>query len=106
MQIDWKLPIQIEHDVARIIAQQEINGFYFDTEKAQRHIKYLSEEREKIYEHIRPMLKNELVHNWAEVRKPYTLQGNLIARCRNHLGDDGTSMLSNPLHRLDRQAFR
>lgn len=80
MKVNWALPIRIEHQVQRIINQQEINGWYFDTEKAEEYVLFLKKEQEKIYERVRPMLKPEVIHKRADVNRPFTKHGGLLSR--------------------------
>lgn len=84
--INWKLAIWIEHEVQRIINQQEINGWYFDTDLAHQHIAYLDRQQEEIYEEVRPMLKPEVIHKWTDVDRPFTQGGDHISRVRNWFG--------------------
>lgn len=96
--VNWSLPIRIEHQVQRIINQQEINGWYFNTEKAEEYIAYLKKEQEKIYEKVRPMLKPEVLHTRAEVSKPFTKQGQLISRLAAWYGNSlNSNNVSGPL---------
>lgn len=89
---DWSLAIKIEHEVQRIITQQEINGFYFDTEKAIQYIQQLEEETEELYNGIRPILVPEVEHSRAEVSKPFTKSGRPSARANTYLGNSVASM--------------
>lgn len=94
--INWKLPIWIEHEVQKIITQQEINGWYFDTDLAHKHIEYLDREQEKIYDEVRPLLKPEVIHKWTEVSKPFTVGGGYISRVRNWFGDRDVNLVAAP----------
>lgn len=86
--IDWSKSIKIEHEVQRIISQQEMNGWYFNKEKAQEYVDYLQNERDKIYTEIRPLLKMEVISRWTEVKKPFTQSGEYISRVSKHFGSD------------------
>lgn len=69
---DWSLSIYIEHEVARIITQQEINGVWFNTEKAVQYIKDIDTECDDIYKAIRPMLSKEVKQPYkTPVNKPF-----------------------------------
>lgn len=53
---DWTLALKIEHEVARIITQQEINGWKFDVEKAYQHVDWLDNKTSELYQKIVPQL--------------------------------------------------
>lgn len=84
--INWKLSIWIEHEVQRIITQQEINGWYFDIDLAHQHIQYLDRQQQEIFDEVRPMLKPEVIHKWTDVARPFTQSGDHISRVRNWFG--------------------
>lgn len=85
--MSWNLAIKLEHEVARIITQQEINGWKFDKELAERHIVYLDNEREVIYNKIRPLLVPEIIHDRAEVKEIYKKTGDYSKRVSDYWGD-------------------
>ena len=73
---DWELALKIEHRVARIIAQQVLNGVGFDKEKAEQYVEDLTKERDQLYNHIRPMLSKEVeVYGSVPVNKPFKKSG-------------------------------
>lgn len=57
----WSKSIKLEHDVAYIIAEQERNGWCFDKELAEKHIKYLDEVINKIDEAVVPLMPCKVV---------------------------------------------
>jgi hypothetical protein len=75
---DWNLAIRIEHDIARIISQQEHNGWEFDVDLAYQHLEYLESEREILYDRIRPLLAKE-VRKIGPVSRPFKMDGTLAA---------------------------
>lgn len=56
MPVDWSKAIRIEHKVAKIITQQEINGVAFDAERAREYVKFLDDKMEELYWKIAPQL--------------------------------------------------
>jgi len=56
MKLTWLNAYKIEHEVAKIITQQEIDGIYFDLQQAYRHVNFLREEQARLYNEIRPHL--------------------------------------------------
>ena len=53
---DWSRAIKCEHEVARIISQQAVNGVLFDIDGAHQLIDTIKRESEEIYEYVRPYL--------------------------------------------------
>lgn len=88
--VNWKKAIQIEHEVQKIIQEQEENGFYFDKEKGEEYVILLTREREEIYQQVLPLLRPIIKHDKAEVSRPYTLRGELSVRARNYIDDPST----------------
>ena len=75
---DWRRSIATETQVARIIHQQELNGVEFDLKKANRYIEYLTKQRQRLYDEVRPYLKTEVVRPYAvEIKEPYKRDGTL-----------------------------
>jgi DNA polymerase I len=64
--IDWSIALKIEHEVARIINQQEINGVGFDKPKAEKYVEQIENECQELYDHVRPLLTKE-VEMWGSV---------------------------------------
>lgn len=74
--IDWSRAIAIEHKVATIITQQEINGVKFDVEKAKGYVSELEERMQKLYDNIRPLLNKEVVQPYGvPVNTPFLKKG-------------------------------
>lgn len=84
---DWGESIELEHDVARIIAQQEVNGVHFNTAAARRgvaHLEKLITEADVILE---PFASYEIKPQGTLISKPWKLNGDYSIRARNCLGD-------------------
>lgn len=92
---DWSLACKIEHEVARIITQQEINGVLFDQELAHKHVNYLSGELSNLYDQVRPLLRMEVIQRGTTVNAPWTKAGRLSKRAEYYL-EDQTSILGGP----------
>lgn len=88
MNYEWHNAVKLEHEVARIITQQEINGWKFDIEGAKRKISWLQEQQQEIYGEIRPLLRVEVLHDRKPVNDIYTRAGNLLSRVERYWGDD------------------
>lgn len=89
-QINWNKAVLIEHEVQKIIQEQEENGFYFDKEKAEEYIKQLTREREEIFKQVKPLLRPIVDHSRATVERPYTIRGELSIRARNYITNPST----------------
>lgn len=98
MSINWELPLKIEQDVQRIITQQEINGWYFDTDLATQRVQQLEDNKNEIYEEVRPLLKKQVINRWTEVTKPFTRAGRVISRVASHINPD---VVAGPLNIVD-----
>lgn len=59
---NWTESLYIEHRVAQIITQQEINGWLFDVELAHKHIDFLDRKCDELYDKI--------THDFGYVRSP------------------------------------
>lgn len=81
--MSWELAGKIEHKVAQIITQQEINGWKFDVDKARKHIIFLESERDRLYNNIRGDLGYDFNKN-SEVSKPFRKDGTLSERVRKY----------------------
>jgi DNA polymerase I-like protein with 3'-5' exonuclease and polymerase domains len=79
--------IQIEHDFAKIITDQEHRGIRFDREKGLRYVQDLSERIEKIDEEIIPLLSKELVVIGPPVTKPFLVTGEYRKQTRDYIED-------------------
>lgn len=97
---NWEQAIQIEHRVAQIITQQEINGWKFDVEGAHNKIQFLENECERIYKEVRPLLKPEVVHAKKPVTAPFKRNGDHIKRVSDVFGLS-VSTVSGPFNFVD-----
>jgi DNA polymerase I-like protein with 3'-5' exonuclease and polymerase domains len=89
---DWSLALRIEHEVARIITQQEINGVMFDIPLADKHLAFLEQEMDRLYDEVRPLLKMEVINQhekkWKTVKRPFLKSnGKPSASSTKYLGD-------------------
>lgn len=97
----WSQSIKLEHQVAKIITQQEINGVQFDINKAQGYIKELEERKEDLYRKIRPFLKKEVVIPYkVEVKKPFKKDGTHPLSVINWFGENIPD-IGGPFSRVD-----
>lgn len=86
--MSWELAGKIEHSVARIITQQEINGWKFDKPKAESHILWLENERQRLYDSIRGDLSFDRYIGTGEVSKPFRKDGTLSERVRKYWNEE------------------
>ena len=91
---NWSESLRIEHEVARIITQQEINGVAFDMNKA---VNLLIELHDKIGE-IDATLHKELPISYkqkgASIKEPFLRSGAYRKSVRDWYGDDRLNMAS------------
>ena len=57
----YKDALNLEHDIAKIVAQQVINKWKFDLPLARKHFEYLSGEMKKIEDEVHPQLKERVI---------------------------------------------
>ena len=79
MKPDWKLPMRIEHRVAKIIAAQERAGWQFRLQLAKQRVAEL----DKMAQEIEPAISDMLGHYYAakgQIDKPFTKAGKLSVR--------------------------
>jgi hypothetical protein len=75
--------IWLEHNVQRIITQQEINGVQFNSTRARLYIHALRERQAELYRQIRPSLSLELTVPYpGPVQRPYTKAGGLASQVK------------------------
>jgi len=75
---DWKRSLRLEHEVARIIAQQEINGVNFDRGKAEGLLGELDGHITAIDDDLLPRLPCKLERPYAgPIKEPYLKHGGL-----------------------------
>jgi DNA polymerase I-like protein with 3'-5' exonuclease and polymerase domains len=102
---DWTLAIQIEHEIARIITEQEIAGWQFDVDLAHKHLEFLHGERERLYQEVRPSLSKE-VRNVGPVSRPFKMDGSPSAHAAKYYGTDPdcavlSDQVSGPFSRVE-----
>ena len=84
----WADAIKIEHQVSKIITQQEMNGWEFNLQQAQEKVEWLTHEQDKLYKIIRPLLTKEVINvNGAVVHNPFNSNGSISKRATKYLGD-------------------
>lgn len=81
----WGESIDLEHDVARAIADQEVNGVLFDLELANNTMSKLQQQIEEVDQYITPMLPLSI--DYGPQINPYTKTGKLAVRAARVLGD-------------------
>lgn len=87
---DWGESIQLEHDAARILSQQERDGVYFDKPRAEQYCKYLSTEIEKADKELDPLLPVRCKRVGTPVSKPFLKNGKPSARAIKMADSDAT----------------
>lgn len=86
--VDWTQSIALEHMVAQIITQQEINGVEFDLPKAQQYLIQLEELKTGIYNNIRPLLSKEVIRKYAgPINAPFLKSGGYNKNVLNWFSD-------------------
>lgn len=98
--MSWEKASRLEHDIAWIITQQEINGWKFDIQKAKDYVEFLTEERAKLYNDIRPYLKPEVSRTKAPCLKPFNKDGTRSKRVLDYWGEH-SSLVSGPYSPVD-----
>ena len=84
---DWGESIELEHDVARAMSQQEINGVGFDSSAACRGVQQLAELISEADTVLEPYAQHELKAVGAVVSKPFKMNGDYSIRAKNAMGD-------------------
>lgn len=90
--VNWDESLYLEHRVAQIISQQEINGWYFDVDLAHQHVEYLDNKCDKLYE--------EITHDFGSVKdtkkrtctRPFAKEGGYSAKVSKLLSKDGEDL--------------
>lgn len=75
----WEGALELEHEIARIIAAQERYGFKFDTEKAERYVQEWGEEIDGIDCYIHSNCTS-FVRPGPVISKPFKINGQLSVR--------------------------
>lgn len=92
----------IEHNVQRIITQQEEHGVFFDTPRARKYISYLQAKQAALYTQIRPLLSLELqVPYDRPVSRPYLKSGSLSNNVKKWYSDEDLHLVGGPFTRIE-----
>lgn len=93
--------LYIEHQVQRIITEQETNGILFDSARARRYITYLKNKQQQLYDSIRPTLSLQLTLPYNRpVSKPYLKAGGYSSQVTKWYGDRESSIVGGPFTRV------
>lgn len=84
---DWSFPFRLEQEVARIMCQQEVNGWLFNHDLAIKHLEFLKNEMGEIFDDVKPLLRKEIIATWKPIR-PYLKNGDYNVRSHKWYGDD------------------
>ena len=90
----------IEHGVARIITQQEINGVRFDKEKANGYVKWIDEECGRLYALIRPKLSMDVV-DCKPLQRIFKKDGSYHTPVVDWMAHTGIQEVSGPFTRIE-----
>ena len=85
---DWGESIELEHRVAKIMSQQEINGVHFNTSMARRGVAHLETMIEQADIILEPFAMHEVKAKGSVVLRPWRMDGSYSMRARNLLGTD------------------
>ncbi len=89
--------LYIEHEVQRIITQQEINGVYYHKARGRFYIHALREKQEELYRKIRPHLSLELeVPDLRSLHRPFKKDGSYTAIVQRWFEGADVSVVSGP----------
>lgn len=80
----WNFAIQLEHQVAKIMAEQAANGWLFDTEKAKKLVEKLDNDIQQIDKQLEHLLHKRVV-KISEVKKPFKKNGQLTEQCKKYI---------------------
>lgn len=83
---DWSASICLEHTIARIVHEQEVTGFPYDSALAKQHLITLEGILSGLYEQIRDFLHMELEVG-DELKKPFKKNGDYSAHALSYWGD-------------------
>jgi DNA polymerase-1 len=100
---DWGESIELEHDVARAMAQQEVNGVGFDSLAAQRGISHLSALIENADIILEPFASYELKPVGSVIAKPFKMNGDHSVRTLRCLGDRVAQHVMGPFQMIKTQ---
>ena len=93
--------LYIEHEVQRIISQQEVTGVLFNTTRARFYVHILRERQLSLYREIRPHLSAELSIPYDKpVSRPYTKSGAYSSQVTKWYGDEDLHRIGGPFSRI------
>ena len=95
-----QLSIDIEHRVAEIITQQEINGVQFDMEKAVALVERIENERASLYTQIRPFLSMEYETVGEPLRRIFKKDGTYHKGVADWVAQNPSQCVLGPFTRL------
>ncbi len=94
--------LYIEHNVQRIITQQEENGVEFDTARANVFVRYLRIRQSQLYRQIRPLLSLELSIPYSRpVSRPYLATGGYSNQTKKWYRDEEIHRVAGPFTRVE-----
>ena len=85
---NWEEALYLEHRVAQIISQQEVNGWLFDEELARSHIEWLDNKTEELYDKITQGFGHVKDTKKRTASRPFDKTGGYSAKVKKLLGDD------------------
>lgn len=89
---DWSRSLQLEYMMAKIQAQQEMNGVLFDTEKAYQILESIDKEVEEIDTVVIAQIPKRVVPVGAEVAKPFKKNGEYTKQVEDWIDAEDTKM--------------
>lgn len=94
--------IRLEHDIARIITDQEHHGIRFDRDRAQDYVDDLTRRIEKIDLEIIPLLPKELEVIGTTVTRPFKVNGEYAKKIEEYQREayDGVGVVAGPFNRI------
>ena len=99
---NWDRAIKLEHEVQRIITQQEINGVNFDKDLAEKVVKDLEDMVEEIDSKLLPSIPMNVKQFGTSVLKPFKVTGELVKRVLDWADDEQyASLIKGPFTRLE-----
>ena len=94
--------IRLEHEIARIVTDQEHYGIRFDRETALEYIEDLSRRIESIDKEIIPLLPKELEIIGTPINRPFRVDGEYSKKVQGYLEEnyDGVHCVCGPFNRV------
>ena len=93
---NWKEAIELEQEFAKIIAEQEHHGVYFNVDKAKEYVKELENKMQAIDDELSRNLPKKVKQRGAPVLAPFTSTGAYSGRYKEDI-----SYCSGPFTRID-----